>query len=326
MPSRLAEDAELIALLRTLGENEWGVFMLTKGAHTTLAFLESLAVESNRPVMVAALLHDNLNPDRIFKELDAIELATDRGNHMQGQVSCSPMTLEFSLDSAYPFEILDTWRSAIPIYADHGALSALYSNQDFRAGVRADLARDVAIREYTPQFDLLDIVSTSREENRRYEGMSVAEAASADEVDALDWFLDFGIAEDFATTFSASILNADEQALSRVLRHPAANLSLSDAGAHQTLFCDAGFGLHLLGHWCESSEICRSNKRYVCLRRPKPKPMGLRIAAGSRPATGRICCSSTQNRLAVALVIESMTSRPAPRGLPPTQKACTASG
>ena len=26
-------------------------------------------------------------------------------------------------------------------------------------------------------------------------------------------------------------------------------MSLSDAGAHLTLFCDAGFGLHTLGHW-----------------------------------------------------------------------------
>jgi len=26
-------------------------------------------------------------------------------------------------------------------------------------------------------------------------------------------------------------------------------ISLSDAGAHLTFLCDAGFGLHLLGHW-----------------------------------------------------------------------------
>src|SRR5207237_9630342 len=32
-------------------------------------------------------------------------------------------------------------------------------------------------------------------------------------------------------------------------RHPASMVSLSDAGAHLTFFNDAGFGLHLLGHW-----------------------------------------------------------------------------
>jgi N-acyl-D-amino-acid deacylase len=34
-----------------------------------------------------------------------------------------------------------------------------------------------------------------------------------------------------------------------MLKHPASLVSLSDAGAHLTFFNDAGFGLHLLGHW-----------------------------------------------------------------------------
>ena len=249
MPSRLADESELLALLHTLGEHGSGNFMLTKGAHTKMEFLETLAAESKRPVMVAALLHDNLNPDRIFRELDEIEAASRRGNQMHGQISCAPMTLEFKLDAAYPFEILSTWQTAIPVYDDLHALKALYTSDEFRNGVRADLSRDVAIREYTPQFDLVDVISTNRDELARFEGSSVAAAAASEGVDPLDWFLDLGIASGFGATFSAQILNADETALSKVLRHPSANVSLSDAGAHQTLFCDAGFGLHLLGHW-----------------------------------------------------------------------------
>ena len=34
-----------------------------------------------------------------------------------------------------------------------------------------------------------------------------------------------------------------------MLNHPDSIVSLSDAGAHLTFFNDAGFGLHLLGHW-----------------------------------------------------------------------------
>ena len=157
--------------------------------------------------------------------------------------------MEFTLDAAYPFEILSTWQGAISNYDDPRALEALYASDEFRNGVRADLLRDVAIREYTPQFDRVDVITTQREELARFEGLSVAAAAAAEGVDPLDWFLDLGIASRFGATFSAQILNADESALSRVLRHPGANVSLSDAGAHQPLFCDAGFGLHLLGHW-----------------------------------------------------------------------------
>lgn len=248
MPSRLAEEGEIFALVRTLGEHGHGNFMLTKGSKTTMEFLESLAAESGRPVMVAALLVDNLNPDRIFQELDAINEASTRGNPMFGQVSCSPMIMDFKLDSAYPFEILDTWQQVIPLYEDRPALLAKYADKEFRAGVRADLGRDVAIREYTPQFDRIHIVSADTDEYDGYVGMTIAEAAAANNADPLDWFLDCGIAAR-NVQFSGEFLNVDEDLVSRVLQHPGANISLSDAGAHLTLFCDAGFGLHTLGHW-----------------------------------------------------------------------------
>jgi N-acyl-D-amino-acid deacylase len=40
-----------------------------------------------------------------------------------------------------------------------------------------------------------------------------------------------------------------------MLRHPNSLVSLSDAGAHLTLFNDAGFGLHLLGHWVREKKV-----------------------------------------------------------------------
>ncbi len=35
----------------------------------------------------------------------------------------------------------------------------------------------------------------------------------------------------------------------KLLSHPHAAVALSDAGAHLSFLCDAGFGLHLFGHW-----------------------------------------------------------------------------
>jgi subtilisin family serine protease len=60
---------------------------------------------------------------------------------------------------------------------------------------------------------------------------------------------DFALDEDLATIFTAQLLNSDEAAVARLLNHPHSLISLSDAGAHLTFFNDAGFGLHLLGHW-----------------------------------------------------------------------------
>ena len=61
--------------------------------------------------------------------------------------------------------------------------------------------------------------------------------------------LDLALADDLKTVFTAMLLNSDEDAVGRMLNDPHSIVSLSDAGAHLTFFNDAGFGLHLLGHW-----------------------------------------------------------------------------
>src|SRR5688572_12255249 len=61
MPSRLADEAEMRALVGCLRQAGRGVFMLTKGSSTSMQFLEDIAASCGRPVIVAALLHNNVN-------------------------------------------------------------------------------------------------------------------------------------------------------------------------------------------------------------------------------------------------------------------------
>jgi N-acyl-D-amino-acid deacylase len=89
----------------------------------------------------------------------------------------------------------------------------------------------------------------AKPENIRYEQRSMADIAQEEVRDPLDVMLDLAIAEDLKTVFTAQLLNTDEDAVGRMLNHPHSIVSLSDAGAHLTFFNDAGFGLHLLGHW-----------------------------------------------------------------------------
>jgi N-acyl-D-aspartate/D-glutamate deacylase len=104
MPSRLASEEEMAALVAAMGEGGRGVYMLTKGGQTPMPFLESLAAASGRPVMVAALLHNGTNPGAVFADLDAIAAANGRGRRLLGQVSCCPLTMDFTLASPYPVE------------------------------------------------------------------------------------------------------------------------------------------------------------------------------------------------------------------------------
>jgi len=85
--------------------------------------------------------------------------------------------------------------------------------------------------------------------------VTVADMARATGADPLDAMLDLALAEDLDTEFSALLLNSDETAVGAMLRHPHSLVSLSDAGAHLTLFNDAGFGLHLLGHWVREKKV-----------------------------------------------------------------------
>ncbi|HUC65313.1 MAG TPA: amidohydrolase family protein [Stellaceae bacterium] len=247
MPSRLADEAELRALVGALGEAGRGVFMLTKGGATGVPFLETLAAETGRPVVVAALLHNPTQPEAVFDELRHIAAAQSRGRRLYGQVSCCPLTNDFTLRSPYPFESLAAWLPAMQ--AEGEALKRVYADKEFRRRVAEELARPAAIRLFNGEWQKLELVEAARPENRRFEGQSIAALAAADGTAPLDWLLDFSLAEDLDTVYSALLLNSDEAAVGRMLSDPYATIALSDAGAHLTFFCDAGYGLHLLGHW-----------------------------------------------------------------------------
>ena len=247
MPSRLADDREMTALVQAMGDSGRGVYMLTKGGHTPVPFLESLAAASGRPVMIAALLHNGTHPNAVFDDLDAITAANARGHRLLGQVSCCPLTMDFTLASPYPVEGLRSWKSALSLSGE--ALKCQLADRAFRDGVRAELKTPTTFRLFNNEWDKVHVVEVAQPGHAALEQQSVAEIAAAQNRDPLDAMLDLAIAEDLATVFTAQLLNSDEDAVGRMLNHPQSIVSLSDAGAHLTFFSDAGFGLHLLGHW-----------------------------------------------------------------------------
>ena len=252
MPSRLAEEREFSALVEAMGADGGGVFMLTKGGETPVAFLESLAAASARPVMVAALLHNGTNPRAVFDDLDAISAANTRGHALIGQVSCCPLTMEFTLASPYPVEGLQSWRAALGRSGE--ALQAVLREPALRDAVRAELAAPATFRLFNGEWDKVHLVEAATPALRPLEQRSIAEIARERGHEPLDTLLDLSLEEDLRTIFTAQLLNSDEDAVARLLTHPHSLVSLSDAGAHLTFFNDAGFGLHLLGHWARERQ------------------------------------------------------------------------
>jgi N-acyl-D-aspartate/D-glutamate deacylase len=244
MPSRLAEDAEIVALVEAMAQAKRGVFMLTKGGHTKLSFLEELAARSGRPVVIAALLHNGTNPDSVFKDLRAIADANARGRRLLGAISCCPLSMDFTLKSPYVFEGLESWKPALPLKGP--AFLSKLKERSFREGIRAELRAPAHFRLFNGEWEKVEIVESRRKE---FEQKSVKELSGKTGKDPLDFLLDLAVEENLETVFNALLLNSDEEAVGRMLRDPSSLVSLSDAGAHLTFFNDAGYGLHLLGRW-----------------------------------------------------------------------------
>ena len=212
-----------------------------------MSFLESLAAETRRPVMVAALLHNPTRPDAVFDDLESIAAASARGRELYGQVSCCPLTMDFSVRNPYPLEGIAGWRPALT--ASQADLPGVLADPDFRAAVKRDLETPLAVRLFNGEWEKITVVETARDENRGMEGQSIAALAAGSGVHPLDCLLDLALAEGLETRFTAVLLNSDEDAVARLLTHANSAIALSDAGAHLTFFCDAGFGLRLLGYW-----------------------------------------------------------------------------
>jgi N-acyl-D-amino-acid deacylase len=244
MPSRLAAAAELRALVGCLREAGRGVFMLTKGGQTAIGFLEELAADSQRPVVIAALLHSSTNPEAVFQDLQKIQEANERGRRLLGAVSCCPLAMDFTLHSPYVFEGLDAWRPALALKGEN--FKAKLREKKFRDALRAELSQPAHFRLFNGEWQRVHVIQSTR---AGLEQRSLAELAAAAGADPLDFMLDLALDENLDTVYSALLLNADEAAVGRMLKHPCSLVSLSDAGAHLTFFNDAGFGLHLLGHW-----------------------------------------------------------------------------
>jgi len=254
MPSRLACDRELRTLVRAMAEQGRGVYMLTRGRNTSIPYLEEIAAESGRPVVIAALFHNNTNPAGAFRVLAEINAARSRGRRLYAQTACTPLSMDFTFRSPYVFEGLAAWKPAMAAH-DHAGLKRIYAEAGFRNAVKQELTAARGARLFNSEWDKVQVVETVRPENRRLEGSDIAILAADAGKDPLDYILDLALAEDLDTAFVAQLLHNDEDAVGRILRDPQAHISLSDAGAHLTFLCDAGFGLHLMGHWSRDKGV-----------------------------------------------------------------------
>jgi N-acyl-D-aspartate/D-glutamate deacylase len=188
MPSRLADDRELRALVKAMAESGSGVYMLTKGSKTSIPYLEELAVEAKRPVVIAALFHSNTNPPAAFNTLDQVNAARSRGHQIVAQTSCCPLSM-VSPSRARTCSSMQSWKPAMAAW--RGA-EGVYRDPTWRDAVRRKLerARPIVQRRMGQAF----VVEVAKAENQAMEG-APAELAKKAGKEPLDFILDFALSE-----------------------------------------------------------------------------------------------------------------------------------
>jgi len=260
MPSRLADKTEMKSLIKAMSSFGRGVFMLTRGSNTSVDNIQEWMKGSNRPAVVAALLHNPLSDNSTFNILSDITEATDNGNEMWGQVSCRPLSMEFTMKSPYLFEGIKSWKPAMECSND-----ALYrrvlADSIFRKNLLNEIEDDAQVRLFNGDWDKIIVREVANKEFIDLEGLSIKDIAKQNNVNPLDWLLNHSLNEGgMDTLFIAMLLNSDEEAVGRLLRHPRSNITLSDAGAHLTFFNDAGYGLYMLEKWVREKNLMSKEK------------------------------------------------------------------
>lgn len=249
MPSTIASETELRALTSVLGEKKKGVFMMATGTRGSPDIMESIAEDTGRPAYISTVLtmYNEGNPSLGAAYYERCAQALERGHELYILTSCQPLSFDFSLTDPYVLlshSAFDVVKSATP-----DSLPGVYRSVEFRDAFRKNLKHPKEGILFLGNWRHIEVGQTTHLENQRLEGQNIQALADQQGLDPVDVFLDLALSEDLGTHFVGKFFNNNDEGVAPSLKHPASVITLSDAGAHLSYMCDAGFGLYFLSHW-----------------------------------------------------------------------------
>ena len=248
MPSTITDLSEFDALVGAMGSRPEGIVQLASGAKT-VEELEAIAGQHGRVLFkgTGAAMYNDQAPQRSIEMFEACRAAQARGNPVYIQIPCQPLSFDFTLANAYPFFSHDAF-SEIKAFGPEELVPVLQS-REFRDRFRASLADPRPGLIFQGNWNRVVVAVPTLAKNEGLTDRTVADIAAERGADPLDVMLDLGLEENLETMFIGQFLNVGDEGVARLLKHDAGVVALSDAGAHLTFMCEAGYGLHFLAHW-----------------------------------------------------------------------------
>ena len=215
----------------------------------TPAELEPMAAKWGRPFFqgTGVAMYNEQAPERSIKMFEECAAALRRGNGLYIQMPCQPLSFDFTMANAYPFYSHSAF-DPIKAYAPE-QLKTVFRDPSWRAAFRENAKNPRPGMIFQGNWDRVMVAVAQKASNARYVNRYLHEIAAQENRDPLDVMLDLSLDENLETAFLGRFLNVGDDGVARLLKHEAGVVALSDAGAHLSYMCDAGFGLHLLSHW-----------------------------------------------------------------------------
>ncbi|HSF07704.1 MAG TPA: amidohydrolase family protein [Methylomirabilota bacterium] len=249
VPTRLAVNAERIALGRTLGEFNRGIIeILPPGAgkpdETDQAHLREVALTSGRRVFFLTFDADA----RGF-----VEGATREGAQLTALLRAIPFNPKFTLKKTTFFSNLDGWDVVMAKPLEERL--AVLGDPERRATLREQAMQRQRRRPGVPgrfvPWSSIIVKKVARPEHCALEGRRLVEIAEAQGQHVADVMLDLAVAERLETEFQLVTRSEEQEVeLAKFVKTGHALPSQTDAGAHlNTNPCTAGESSYVLGEW-----------------------------------------------------------------------------
>ena len=274
VPSRLADIAEVEALLAPLRELDKGVAALLPGERIKHGDVYALQKSIGRPLTWTALLTVKGFPwhEGIIADNDAAWAA---GGQVWPQVSVRPLVFQMNLREPFTFNMAPAFAE---LMAESDAVRLeRYADPAWRVRAISDLNNKTFLR---PNWNALEVAESTA--HPELVDRNVVELANERGVTPLDVILDISVDENLETRFRSTLANNDPDAIAWLLGREGVLIGLADSGAHVSQLCDACLPTDLLGNWVRERQAISLERAVHKLTGEPAGVFGLDAPAGGR--------------------------------------------